>query len=190
MTEPEAAALRNVLRRLRVLIDKALAQQMESALRSVLGEARDAVQAGLDRPKTNDAVIDGLQREVRDLRAVTIDMEALKLDRLKAESERDALLDERRNLEGAPPKRDEQRILDRMLEYACLAACGECLSDQENEFVSWGIIDAATSYATLGLDQEEREQMAALKLHEVRRSIAHAMRCQGAVEKEIDDDED
>lgn len=64
--EPEAAYLRNQLRRISVL-----ANQYE------LGEIQKIAQAALSRPRTNGAVIDRLRRKVGDLESALIDQEVL-----------------------------------------------------------------------------------------------------------------
>ncbi len=180
--EPEAAALRNVLRRVRVLLEKMTPHATAREHCDLLEEARGAVQAALDRPATNGEVIDALQKEVRDLRAVTIDMDAMRIDFSRAEAERDALLKERGTFGGA----EEQRILNRLLEYACVKAWGEKLDDRLKEFVHWGIYDAATSYAKMRVDEREGTEIAANKLNEVGAALAHARAFESALEGKND----
>lgn len=61
-TEPEAAHLRGVLRRVRQMLVEGPSYQLASKLDGIIGEA-------LDRPRTNGDVIDALTKENGDLRS-------------------------------------------------------------------------------------------------------------------------
>jgi hypothetical protein len=67
-TEPEAAHLRNVLRRVRQIADN----DANDVLKTIAGICKDA----LKRPRTNGPVIDQLTKENGDLQSEIIDMQA------------------------------------------------------------------------------------------------------------------
>jgi hypothetical protein len=93
--EPEAAYLRNVIRKVRVLSDGAREDaDASAAAHNVLSTLVAICDETLKRPRTNGKVIDDLQRKLGDAKSIEIDLMAARREQGVMQAQIQSLTDE------------------------------------------------------------------------------------------------